>query len=709
MTRVDLPIEGMTCAACVRRVDRALAKLDGVEHSEVSLAAAAASVSYDDELISADDIAARIEQLGYSVPEVVDVAAERRDAARRAAIGLAMAVATMVFTMGPFRDETWARMAAALLSSVAVWGVGRGFHRRALAALADRSLGMDALVSLGTVTAWTWSMAVLLGLVNGHLHFGEAATIVGIILVGEWLEARARGQARASLEALASLASPNALLVDGTVIASDQLQIGQQFVVRSGESLPADGTVADGRASVDTSMITGEPLPVDVAAGDAVTAGTVVVSGRVVASATRVGAETTVAQIGRLVARAQASHAPIQRLADKVAGVFVPIILVIAAGTFIGWLATGHSLSEAVAPTVAVLVIACPCALGLATPMAIMVGTGRGAEMGVLIRDGSVLERAHGIGQIVLDKTGTITAGRMTVVEVKPAPGQSLDEVRRLGAAVAAASPHPASQAVAEAGPQDVPTPTEVTEQPGIGVAAVVEGRELELGRPVGEVPIDHPSVVELRRDGAPMGWFGLQDQIKSTSRTAIDYLHDMDITTVLLSGDRPQAAEAVAKAVGIDEAVGGLHPGDKERIVGGYVDDGQQVAMVGDGSNDAPALARATLGMAMGAGTDVARNAADITLVANDLLAAVDALRLSNRTLATIKGNLFWAFAYNVAAIPAAAAGLLNPMIAAAAMSFSSLFVVGNSLRLRGFRSVRRPGSQPDHDAAGVVGAAHR
>ncbi len=692
MTRVDLPIEGMTCAACVRRVDRAVSKLDGVEYAEVSLAASAASVTYDEDLIGPDEIAARIEQLGYAVPEVVDVEAERRSAARRAAIGLAVAVATMACTMGPFRNEVWAQWTAAVLASVAVWGVGRGFHRRALAAAADRSLGMDALVSLGTVTAWTWSMAVLLGLVDGDLHFGEAATIIGIILVGEWLEARARGQARASLEALASLAAPQARLVDGTVIPSDQLVVGQQFVVRSGESIPADGTVTDGVASIDTAMITGEPLPDDVSVGGSVAAGTVVVSGRLIVEATRVGAETTVAQIGRLVARAQASHAPIQRLADRVAGIFVPIILAIAVATMVGWLLTGHSLSDAVAPTVAVLVIACPCALGLATPMAIMVGTGRGAEMGVLIRDGSVLERADRIDRMVLDKTGTITAGQMTVTVVEPTGGVTPEELSRLGAAVGSASSHPASQAVVAAGPTDVPDVADVEEQPGFGVAATVEGQRYELGRPQGDVPVEVTSAVELRRDGDPIGWFGLSDRIKPTSQQAIDYLADMGMETVLLSGDRPQAAAAVAAEVGIDESKGGLAPGDKEWIVGGYVDAGIRVAMVGDGSNDAPALARATLGMAMGAGTDVARNAADITLVADDLLAAVDALRLSNRTLSTIKGNLFWAFAYNVAAIPAAAAGLLNPMIAAGAMSFSSLFVVGNSLRLRGFRSVRQP-----------------
>ncbi len=732
LVEIQLPVEGMTCASCASRISRSLNKMDGVGEAEVNLAAAEATIRFDAATLNKDLITKQIEKLGYHVPDKVDFAGEQRDLGRRSIIGLSLAIPAMAISMfGFLQPEGWRWLVAVLATPVVVW-VGFPFHRKALAGVRQRTLGMDALVSLGSGVAVIWSLIVVIGGFDEDIHFGAAAVIVGLITLGKYLEARAKGSARDAIAALADLGADTAELEDGTIVPAGELEVGARFVVRTGARIATDGVILSGMGAVDTSMITGEPVPVTVTEGDEVVGATVNQSGYFVVEATRVGADTTLARIAQLVARAQGAQAPIQRLADKVSGIFVPIIILIAIGTFSTWLLLGYSVAEAIAPTVAVLVIACPCALGLATPMAIMVGTGRGAQLGVLIKGGEVLEAAHDTDIVVLDKTGTVTEGKMQVTQVAGAdrtsgpsaskPGAT-DVAQRLQtltntAALEYRSDHPIAKAIVtyvdsleqvSVNPESV---QDFEERPGVGVVGsfkkgAAELKQFGVGRSTMFASVPDSLQAQASEAEAKGGTvifagpiesadtiFTVADTVRPSSQRAIAEFDNLGLETVLLTGDNATTARAIADSVGITTVIAEVFPDDKDNEIAKLQAEGRRVAMVGDGINDAPALARADLGIAMGTGTAVARDAADLTLVSADLLAAVDAVRLARRTFTIIRGNLFWAFAYNVAAVPVAAAGGLNPAIAAGAMTISSLFVVTNSLRLRNFKSVRRTGS---------------
>jgi P-type Cu+ transporter len=691
MNELRLDLEGMTCASCAALIEKRLNRLDGVE-ATVNLATEQATVRRDP-AVSVADLVAAVESVGYGAH--VHGGEGRHDhdeplgaLTRRLSLAVALTLPVALLAMVPaLRFSGWEWVALALSTPVVFYS-GFAFHRAALRSARQLAASMDTLISLGTLAAWLWSAVVLIGGLAADTYFEVAAVVTTLILLGRYLEARSKGRASEAIRRLLELGASEAhVLRDGeeVLVPVSALQVGDLFVVRPGEKLATDGVVVEGESAIDRSMLTGESVPVEIAAGAEVAGATVNTYGRLVVRAVKVGADTVVAQIAHLVEQAQSGKAPVQRLADRVSAIFVPIVIVIALTTLGGWLAFGASASAAFTAAVAVLIIACPCALGLATPTALMVGTGRGAQLGVLIKGPEVLEQTRRVDTIVLDKTGTVTEGTMELAGVAPLDGASRGEVLRLAGAVEAASEHPIALAVVRAARAEVgelPAVSGFRSEPGLGVAGVVEGHEVSVGRNAGRI--------EVGWDGSPRATLEVRDTVKPTSAEAIRELVQLGLTPVLLTGDAESTARRVAAEVGIERVVADVLPGGKVDEVKRLQQEGRVVAMVGDGVNDAPALAQADLGLAIGTGTDVAIEAGDLTLVSGDLRAAADAIRLARRTLRTIKGNLFWAFAYNVAAMPLAVAGLLNPMVAAAAMAGSSLFVVTNSLRLRRFRSAR-------------------
>ena len=701
--RVELAITGMTCASCASRIERRLNKLDGVA-ATVNFATEEAAVEFDPSLVDLEDLVAAVEAAGYEAALPVE-GADDDDPTRpyRARLAVAATAAVVLAALAWFsalRFPGWEWVALVVATPVVFWA-GWPFHRAALANARHGAATMDTLISVGTLAAWTWSTVVLASGMAQAIYFDTAAAITALILLGRYLEARAKRRSGEAIRALAALGAKEAhVLRDGTevTIPAADVVVGDRFVVRPGEKVATDGVVESGTSAIDRALLTGESAPVDVGPGDEVAGATVNTSGRLVVRATRVGAGTALAQIARLVAQAQAGKAEVQRLADRVSAVFVPIVIGVSVATLAGWLASGATAEAAFTAGVAVLVIACPCALGLATPTALMVGTGRGAQIGVLIKGPEVLEQTRQVTTVVLDKTGTVTEGRMAVASLVPARGGSEEELLAAAAAAEAGSEHPVARAVVALGMARLGSLAEAehfTARSGVGVEADVGGRAVTVGRPspsadgaaVAELEGRGETVVEVAADGVSLGLLSVADEVKASSRAAVADLRALGLTPVLLTGDNERAARAVADAVGIERVVAGVLPGDKAAEVRRLQQAGEVVAMVGDGVNDAPALAQADLGMSIGTGTDVAIEASDVTLVTGDLRAAADAIRLARRTLATIKGNLFWAFAYNVVALPLAIAGVVNPVVAAGAMAFSSVFVVTNSLRLRRFR----------------------
>jgi len=695
---VRLRIDGMHCASCAARVERGLNRVEGVSAS-VNYLTEQATVRCPPD-VEVERLVGAVESAGYTAHEAAHEHAgghHHHDdepavvLRRRLLVAVALTVpAALIGMISALHFSGWEWVALALATPVVFYS-GWGIHRSTLKSARHGVAQMDTLITLGTLAAWTWSVVVLVAGLDADTYFEVAAVVTTFILVGRLLEAGAKRRSGDAIRRLLELGAHDVrVLRDGRErrVPIEALAVGDRFVVGPGEKVATDGVVEDGRSAVDVSMLTGEPIPVEVGPGDGVTGATVNAHGRLVVRATRVGADTALARIAALVDEAQSGKAPAQRLADRVSAIFVPVVMVIAVATLVGWLLAGASPSDAFTAAVAVLIIACPCALGLATPTALMVGTGRGAQLGVLIRGPEVLERTRRIGTIVLDKTGTVTEGRIELAGVTPLNGAGRADVLRLAGAVEAASEHPIGRAVAAAARAetgDLPPVRDFVNVPGLGVRGTVEGHAVEVGRGTGAITVSW--------DGEPRAELAVRDVVKPTSAEAVAQLRRMGLAPVLLTGDTEEAAARVARDVGIDRVVAGVSPEGKVSEIRRLQDAGEVVAMVGDGVNDAPALAQADLGLAIGTGTDVAIEASDLTLVSGDLRSAVDAIGLARRTLRTIRSNLFWAFAYNVAAIPLAAAGLLSPVIAAAAMAMSSLFVVANSLRLRRYRGIRAAG----------------
>ena len=746
---VELDIGGMTCASCANRIERKLNKIDGIEAS-VNYATEKARVMIPEGYDPAQLIT-EVEKAGYTAtmpapPASADDTNEHADVdqelvtLRHRLIGsVVLTVPVIAMAMIPALQFTyWQWASLALAAPVIVWAAWP-FHRAAWMNLKHGTATMDTLISMGTSAAFLWSLYALFfgtagvagmthpfeftvapsdGAANIYLEVGAGVTM--FILMGRYFEKRSKRQAGAALRALLELgvSDVSVLRTDASgaqsevLIPVDDLQVGDEFVVRPGEKIATDGIITQGSSAIDASMLTGESVPVEAGVGDAVTGATVNESGRLVVRATRVGAETQLAQMAKLVEDAQTGKAEVQRLADRISGIFVPIVIVVAVASLGAWLGAGFPVSAAFTAAVAVLVIACPCALGLATPTALLVGTGRGAQMGILIKGPEVLESTRRVDTVVLDKTGTVTTGNMTLVDVITEPGTDRTDLLRLAGALEHASEHPIARAIAQGATDEVgvfPAITDFANIAGKGVQGTVDGRIVLVGRETlladwaqhlspkvaaakSRAEHEGKTAVAVGWDGKARGVVVVADTVKPTSAEAIRQLRALGLTPVLLTGDNRAVAEQIAREVGIDEVIAEVLPQDKVDVVKGLQAEGKVVAMVGDGVNDAPALAQADLGLAMGTGTDAAIEASDLTLVRGDLMAAVDAIRLSRKTLSTIKSNLFWAFAYNTAAIPVAALGMLNPMLAGAAMAFSSVFVVGNSLRLRGFTSVATP-----------------